>query len=49
MEKLHFDEQQQKEYDKLIKWHHGEITRLDSDIRQTKNELYDQLNKRKSM
>ncbi|MDN3677075.1 hypothetical protein QWY90_07095 [Flavobacterium paronense] len=44
VEKLHFDEQQQKEYDKLIKWHHGEITRLDSDIRQTKNELYDQLN-----
>ena len=44
IEKLHFDEAQQKDYAKLIKWHHGEITRLDDQIRQTKNELYSQLN-----
>ena len=44
-EKLHFDAQQQKEYEKLIQWHRGEITKLDSNIRQTKNELYAQLSK----
>jgi Spy/CpxP family protein refolding chaperone len=43
IEKLHFDVNQQKEYDKIIKWHHGEIERLDKNIRQTKNELYSQL------
>ncbi|WP_264521439.1 hypothetical protein [Flavobacterium sp. N1994] len=41
--KLHFDANQQKEYDKIIQWHHSEIERLDSNIRQTKNELYSQL------
>ena len=43
-EKLHFDDKQQKEYAELIKWHRGEIKKLDSNIRQTKNELYSQLN-----
>jgi hypothetical protein len=41
--KLHLDDHQQKEYDKIIQWHHGEITRLDKNIRHTKNELYSQL------
>ena len=44
IEKLHFDAAQQKDYDKLIKWHHGEIKRLDGNIREAKNELYSQLN-----
>ena len=43
IEKLHFDAQQQKEYAKLIKWHRGEITTLDGNIREAKNELYSQL------
>lgn len=43
IEKLHFDAAQQKEYDNLIRWHRGEITRLDGNIRQAKNELYAQL------
>jgi len=45
IDKLHFDANQQKEYDKIIQWHHGEIERLDGNIRQTKNELYAQLSK----
>ena len=45
IEKLHFDANQQKEYAELIKWHRAEITKLDDDIRQTKNELYAQLNR----
>ena len=44
IEKLHFDDKQQKEYAELIKWHRGKIKKLDSNIRQTKNELYSQLN-----
>lgn len=40
IEKLHFDANQQKEYDKLIKWHQGEIRRLDDAIRKAKNDLY---------
>ena len=44
IEKLHFDTNQQIEYGKLIQWHHGEITRLDDNIREAKNELYVQLN-----
>ena len=44
IERLHFDDNQQKEYAELIKWHRGEIKKLDSNIRQTKNELYSQLN-----
>ena len=45
IDKLHFDANQQKEYDKIIQWHHGEINKLDDNIRQTKNELYSQLSK----
>lgn len=44
IEKLHFDAQQQKDYAKLIQWHRSEITKLDDNIRQAKNELYSQLN-----
>jgi len=40
IEKLHFDASQQKEYDKLIQWHRGEIDRLDKGIREAKNNLY---------
>ena len=43
IDKLHFDAAQQKEYAKLIEWHRGEITRLDDNIREAKNELYSQL------
>lgn len=42
-EKLHFDAAQQKEYAKLIQWHHGQIEKLDGNIREAKNELYSQL------
>lgn len=45
IEKLHFDANQQKEYDKLITWHHGEITRLDDAMRRAKNDLYSGLSK----
>lgn len=45
IEKLHLDANQQKEYDKLIEWHKGEIRKLDGNIREAKNELYSQLNK----
>ena len=41
--KLHFDVAQQKEYNKIIKWHQEEIRKLDDNIRETKNELYSQL------
>ncbi|WP_293890347.1 hypothetical protein [Flavobacterium sp.] len=47
IEKLHFDTQQQKEYDKLITWHRAEITRLDDAIRKAKNDLYSGLSKDK--
>ena len=40
IEKLHFDANQQKEYEKLILWHRGKIDQLDDSIRQTKNTLY---------
>lgn len=43
--KLHFDGAQQKEYAKLIQWHRGQITQLDGNIREAKNDLYRQLNK----
>jgi hypothetical protein len=46
IEKLHFDTNQQKEYDKLIQWHQGEINQLDDQIRQTKNELYSGLSEK---
>ena len=41
--KLHFDAIQQKEYEKIIKWHREAIRLLDDNIRETKNELYFQL------
>lgn len=40
IEKLHLDTNQQKEYEKLIRWHREEIDQLDDSIRQTKNKLY---------
>lgn len=43
IEKLHFDETQQKEYEQLIYWHRGQIRQLDEKIRETKKELYAQL------
>ncbi len=42
-QRLHFDEDQNKAYEKLIQWHRSEITRLDGNIRQAKDELYGQL------
>ena len=41
--KLHFNVAQQKEYEKIIKYHREQIKRLDVKIRETKNELYSQL------
>jgi periplasmic protein CpxP/Spy len=43
IKKLHFDANQQKEYDKLIEWHKAEIVNLDGNLRDAKNELYAQL------
>ena len=40
IEKLHFDANQQKEFDKLIQWHQGEIRSIEDNIREAKNELY---------
>lgn len=42
--KLHFDAAQIKEYDQLIKWHRSRITETEDKIRDSKNELYLQLN-----
>jgi periplasmic protein CpxP/Spy len=44
IEKLHFDENQIKEYDKLIKKHQQAIRITDDSIRNTRNELYQLLN-----
>ena len=44
IEKLHFDNQQQKDYAKLIEWHRGEINKLDRNIREAKQQLYAHLN-----
>jgi protein CpxP len=44
IEKLHFDAAQIKEYDKLIQWHRSNITDVEEKIRDSKNELYLQLN-----
>ena len=43
IEKLHFDANQQKEYDKLIQWHQGEIRTIEANIRAAKNKLYSTL------
>lgn len=48
IDKLHFDANQQKEYEKLIFWHRGKIDELDSAIRETKNELYSILGEEKT-
>ena len=45
IDKLHFDDTQQKEYDKIIKVNQDEVRRLDSNIRETKQALYSQLSK----
>lgn len=44
IEKLHFDAAQIKEYDKLIQWHRDNVSKLEEKIRDSKNELYLQLN-----
>jgi periplasmic protein CpxP/Spy len=44
IEKLHFDAVQINEYDQLIQWHRSHITALEDKIRDSKNELYLQLN-----
>ncbi|MFN3755081.1 hypothetical protein [Flavobacterium sp.] len=46
IDRLHFDANQQKEYDKLIQWHRGEINQLDDNIRQVKNDLYARLSEK---
>jgi hypothetical protein len=43
IEKLNFDENQQKEYEQLIHTHHNQINELDEKILKTKKELYLQL------
>ena len=40
IKKLHFDVNQQKEYDKLIQWHQGEIKTIEDHIRESKDALY---------
>lgn len=44
IEKLHFDKNQIKEYDKVIKKHQQTIRVIDDSIRNTRNELYQLLN-----
>jgi hypothetical protein len=46
IDKLHFNGNQQKEYDILIKYHQEKIKSLDNDIRYTKNELYSKLSQK---
>lgn len=43
IERLHFDQQQVQAYDKLIHQHRSAIRRLDAEIRETKNALYNTL------
>jgi protein CpxP len=45
IDKLHFDANQQKEYDQIIKVNQDEVRRLDTNIRETKQALYTQLSK----
>lgn len=47
IEKLHFDENQIVEYEKIIEEHQKAIRNLDDSIRKTKNELYQLLNEEK--
>ena len=44
IEKLHFDIDQIKQYDQLIQLHRRQITEMEEKIRDSKNELYLQLN-----
>ncbi|MEO8516238.1 MAG: hypothetical protein ABI426_05810, partial [Flavobacterium sp.] len=43
IEKLNFDENQQKEYRELIHWHRSKINAFDAQVHKTKQELYLQL------
>ncbi|NHM06903.1 hypothetical protein G4D82_06695 [Flavobacterium sp. CYK-4] len=43
IEQLHFNTQQQAQYEKLIRWHRNHIDALDVKIIQTKKLLYSQL------
>jgi len=43
IEKLHFDKQQQKDYENLIYWHRTTIAGIEDQIHETKNRLYLQL------
>lgn len=45
VEKLHFDENQQKEFQKLIDWHKNEIRKNDEEIKASKIALYALLSK----
>ena len=45
IEKLHFDQQQQEQYKQLIHWHRTQIDGLENKIKDTKNKLYQQLQK----
>lgn len=47
IEKLHFDENQIVEYEKIIREHKHLIRNLDDSIKETKNELYQLLNEEK--
>jgi Spy/CpxP family protein refolding chaperone len=40
IEKLHFDENQQRQYKQIIQWHRGRINDLDEKFKQTKENLY---------
>jgi protein CpxP len=44
IKKLHFNENQIHEYDKIIKIHQDDIRNIDDSIRTTRNELYKLLN-----
>lgn len=44
IEKLRFDPQQVKEYDRLIRWHQDNIGRAEQQISEAKNDLYRLLN-----
>ena len=43
IERLHFDDNQQKGYDNIVQWHKGQIKKLDENLRSVKNKLYTQL------
>jgi protein CpxP len=43
IEKLHFNENQVRQYDNIIRWHRSEIGQLEEKIHNTKSKLYLQL------